>query len=114
MESTEYESREKKKIPLYEMENVLPFLEGANKRTLVAFHHLLNDPDIPSEGKREEMVSHTIFNKIIKNAEFSYKKPQSFGFFSNISFVSKNKSLKCNSVPFWSAFSLNHFWSFVS
>lgn len=61
--SADFDSSERKKIPLYEMENVLPFLEGANKRTILAFHNLLNDPDIPSEGKRQQEVS-TFFFKI--------------------------------------------------
>lgn len=55
--STEKASNERRKIPLYEMETILPFLEGANKRTILAFHDLLNDPDIPSEGKRQQEVS---------------------------------------------------------
>uniref|UniRef100_A0AC34F9A4 Uncharacterized protein n=1 Tax=Panagrolaimus sp. ES5 TaxID=591445 RepID=A0AC34F9A4_9BILA len=54
--STDNDSSERKKIPLYEMENILPFLEGANKRTILAFHDLLNDPDIPSEGKRQQEI----------------------------------------------------------
>uniref|UniRef100_A0AC35GY22 Uncharacterized protein n=1 Tax=Panagrolaimus sp. PS1159 TaxID=55785 RepID=A0AC35GY22_9BILA len=54
--SADFDSSERKKVPLYEMENVLPFLEGANKRTILAFHNLLNDPDIPSEGKRQQEI----------------------------------------------------------
>uniref|UniRef100_A0A7E4W7P0 DDE_Tnp_1_assoc domain-containing protein n=2 Tax=Panagrellus redivivus TaxID=6233 RepID=A0A7E4W7P0_PANRE len=43
-------------IPLHEMRNFLPFLTGADDRTVRAFHDVLNDDDVPSEGRRQELI----------------------------------------------------------
>uniref|UniRef100_A0AC34Q5V4 Uncharacterized protein n=1 Tax=Panagrolaimus sp. JU765 TaxID=591449 RepID=A0AC34Q5V4_9BILA len=51
-----YDDDDIERVPLYEMETKFPFLEGASKKVVKAFYNVVNDPNIPSEGLRQELI----------------------------------------------------------
>lgn len=51
-----YDDDNIEKITLEEVRTQLPFLQGAPEKTIRAFYELLNDPDMPSERRRQELV----------------------------------------------------------